>query len=108
MILGYGSSDRCEQEDDGGPSKACLPPLHVWFDIKQVLEANAPWLSWSRFKHEPSKLGVENGSRVLLCSFGGQYNEIEFDVATSLGIPGLKVRHSASLLQKLLVIGKRS
>jgi len=35
-------------------------------------------------------------------------NEIEFDVATSLGIPGLKVRHSASLLQKLLVIGKRS
>ncbi len=44
----------------------CLPPLHVWFNVQQVLEANAPWLPWGRFKHEPSELGMEDGRRVVL------------------------------------------
>lgn len=45
-----------------------LPPFHVWFNVEQIFEANAPWLPRSRFEHESAKLGMEHWCRVLLCA----------------------------------------
>jgi hypothetical protein len=39
-----------------------VPELHVWFNIEEVLEANAPWFTRSSLEHEASKLGMEDGS----------------------------------------------
>jgi hypothetical protein len=40
---------------------AVLPPLHVRLDVKQVFEANTPWLPGRCLKHEAPELGMEYG-----------------------------------------------
>jgi hypothetical protein len=42
----------------------CLPPLHVWLDVKEILQINSPWFSRSGFKHETTELGMEDGGRL--------------------------------------------
>jgi hypothetical protein len=42
----------------------CLPPLHVWLDVKEILQVNSPWFARSGFKHETTELGMEDGGRL--------------------------------------------
>lgn len=40
------------------------PESHVRLDVQKLLEADAPWPSGGRFKHEATELGMEDGHRV--------------------------------------------
>lgn len=42
------------------------PPLHILLDIEEILELDAPGLTWSRLEHEATKLGVEHRSSLAL------------------------------------------
>lgn len=67
MLLGYFPSVNRERvlAATGIQSKSS-PPFHVWFDIKQVLETDAPRLTRGCLQHEPPEFGMENWGWVIM------------------------------------------
>jgi hypothetical protein len=83
-----------------------LPPLHVRLDIEQILEPNSPWLSGGSFKHEASKLWMED--RRSSAGFPGTISMARFEARWSclLCSASLHIRHSTPLPQQLLITGQ--
>jgi hypothetical protein len=76
-----------------------VPPLHVRLYIKQILEANAPWLSRGRLKHETPELWVKDGSRVGYPSAG--VNMVVYHRSRRLTLHRRSVRPEHRLLQRV-------
>jgi hypothetical protein len=76
-----------------------LPPLHVWLDIEQILEPDAPGFTRSCFKHKPAKLGVENWCGIVMTPAAVNVTPLDHCLVFSLSVSGLHIGHSTTLLQ---------
>ena len=76
--------------------------LHVGFNAQEVLEPDPPWLSRSRFKHEASELGMKGWQ---FATFAERMSG-EARSAMDKCLLRLQVRHAATILAQLFVLGQ--
>lgn len=91
--------------------RGLLPPFHVCFDFEQVFEANAPGFTRGSLKHEAAKFGMKDrgGSPIperAAVSHTG-IDKLMSSVKPVLDLASLQIRYTTTLLDQVLILGKR-